>query len=111
MLKQTDGVVTVVQSGGLYQVVIGQQVGEVYDAVIKAGHLERLAAPSEEETETGENKNIVAAVLLRRYGNLCSGKLYKPGKRGYVQYDQNGYCHTDLLHMEKMKKIKEYFGR
>ena len=33
VLKATDGVVTVIQSGGQYQVVIGNQVGEVYDAV------------------------------------------------------------------------------
>lgn len=34
-LKTTDGVVTVVKSGGQYQVVIGNQVADVYDTLIK----------------------------------------------------------------------------
>ena len=33
VLKETDGIVTVIQSGGQYMVVIGQQVADVYDAV------------------------------------------------------------------------------
>jgi PTS system beta-glucosides-specific IIC component len=36
-LKDTEGVVTVVQSGGQYQVVIGNEVADVYDHVIKVG--------------------------------------------------------------------------
>ena len=35
VLKAMDGVVTVVQSGGQYQVVIGQHVGEVYDEILQ----------------------------------------------------------------------------
>lgn len=34
-LKDTDGVVTVVKVGGQYQVVIGNEVADVYDAVLK----------------------------------------------------------------------------
>ena len=34
-LKKRDGVVTVVQSGGQYQVVIGQHVGDVYDEILQ----------------------------------------------------------------------------
>lgn len=34
VLKAMDGVVTVVQSGGQYQVVIGNQVGDVYDEIL-----------------------------------------------------------------------------
>ena len=34
ILKAMDGVVTVVQSGGQYQVVIGNAVGEVYDEIL-----------------------------------------------------------------------------
>lgn len=34
-LKDTDGVVTVVKAGGQYQVVIGNEVVDVYDAVLK----------------------------------------------------------------------------
>nr|WP_302046231.1 PTS transporter subunit EIIB [Leuconostoc lactis] len=38
-LQQLDGVVTVVKAGGQYQVVIGNQVPDVYDEVVKVGHL------------------------------------------------------------------------
>ncbi|TCS80086.1 beta-glucoside-specific PTS transporter subunit IIABC [Pectinatus cerevisiiphilus] len=34
ILKSTDGIVTVVQSGGQYQVVIGNAVGDVYDTIL-----------------------------------------------------------------------------
>lgn len=37
VLKDTDGVVTVVKAGGQYQVVIGNEVADVYDAVLKEG--------------------------------------------------------------------------
>lgn len=33
ILKSTDGIVTVIQSGGQYQVVIGNHVPDVYDVV------------------------------------------------------------------------------
>jgi PTS system beta-glucosides-specific IIC component len=49
ILKDTDGVVTVIQSGGQYMVVIGNHVPDVYDAVVSVGHLESLAAAPEGE--------------------------------------------------------------
>ena len=33
-IKELEGVVTVVQAGGQYQVVIGAEVGDVYDAIV-----------------------------------------------------------------------------
>jgi len=36
ILKQTDGIVTVIQSGGQYMVVIGNHVGDVYYSVVSA---------------------------------------------------------------------------
>ena len=36
-LKDTDGVITVVQSGGQYQVVIGNEVADVYETLIRVG--------------------------------------------------------------------------
>lgn len=38
-LQQRDGVVTVVKAGGQYQVVIGNHVPDVYEEVVKVGHL------------------------------------------------------------------------
>lgn len=49
VLKSTDGVVTVIQAGGQYQVVIGNHVDYVYDAVVSVGHLESLAAGTVDE--------------------------------------------------------------
>lgn len=47
ILKETDGVVTVIQSGGQYMVVIGQQVADVYDAVCSVGHIQPGGAVDE----------------------------------------------------------------
>ena len=43
ILKETDGIVTVIQSGGQYMVVIGNHVQDVYNAVIERGHLGHIA--------------------------------------------------------------------
>lgn len=39
ILKETEGVVTVIQSGGQYMVVIGSHVADVFNAVVDVGHL------------------------------------------------------------------------
>ena len=57
ILKETDGIVTVIQSGGQYMVVIGNHVPDVYDAVIARGHLEDIVdSKAEEEEETVQEK-------------------------------------------------------
>ena len=38
-LKKRDGVITVAKAGGQYQVVIGNEVTDVYDAVLKNSHI------------------------------------------------------------------------
>lgn len=57
ILKETDGVVTVIQSGGQYMVVIGNAVADVYDAVCDIGHIARGGAVNEDGTaiEGGED--------------------------------------------------------
>lgn len=39
ILKNTDGIVTVMQSGGQYQIVIGNHVPDVYDVVCEHAHI------------------------------------------------------------------------
>ena len=39
MLRNTEGVVNVIISGGQFQIVIGTHVPDVYEAVLKAAHL------------------------------------------------------------------------
>lgn len=43
VLKNMDGVVTVIQSGGQYQVVIGNEVADVYDTVLEVSHISGTA--------------------------------------------------------------------
>lgn len=50
VLKETDGVVTVIQSGGQYMVVIGNQVPQVYEAVCAVGHITPGGAVNEDGT-------------------------------------------------------------
>lgn len=68
ILKETDGVVTVIQSGGQYMVVIGNHVPDVYDAVISCGHLETAAGAdrgegSAEDPAVHENKKPLDAFI------------------------------------------------
>lgn len=59
VLKGTDGVVTVIQSGGQYMVVIGNHVADVFDAVVKRGHLEDVAANEETGNQKTEKLNAI----------------------------------------------------
>lgn len=54
ILKETDGVVTVIQSGGQYMVVIGNQVTDVYDAVCSVGHITPGGAVNEDGSAADE---------------------------------------------------------
>ena len=63
-IKNLDGVLTVVESGGQYQVVIGEKVAEVYDAIMnELGYLNPL-----DESQKKKSKNIFGAFL-----DLASG--------------------------------------
>ncbi len=56
VLKATDGIVTVMKSAGQYQVVIGNQVPDVYAVVCEHAHI--AAELPSEETETEEKQSI-----------------------------------------------------
>lgn len=75
VLESTDGVIKVMQSGGQYQVVIGNQVNDVYDAVLEVGHLAAAGAVDEEgnaveETSGGGKKSPVSLLI-----DVISGTL------------------------------------
>lgn len=75
VLESTDGVIKVMQAGGQYQVVIGNQVNDVYDAVLEVGHLAAAGAVDEEgnaveETSGGGKKNPVSLLI-----DVISGTL------------------------------------
>lgn len=71
-LKQRDGIVTVVQAGGQYQVVIGNHVPDVYAAVIKEGGLTSKSALDVDEGDGTPKGN-----LFDRFIDLVSG-IFQP---------------------------------
>ena len=75
VLESTDGVIKVMQAGAQYQVVIGNQVNDVYDAVLEVGHLAAAGAVDEEgnaveETSGGGKKSPVSLLI-----DVISGTL------------------------------------
>ena len=61
MLKETDGIVTVMRSGGQYQVVIGNHVPDVYTVVCEKAHITGETSENEEGTK---GKMGVGATLI-----------------------------------------------
>lgn len=82
-LKNTDGVVTVVKAAGQYQVVIGNEVADVYEAVLKEGHLPgggEVADDDGEEDDTSfMNKAIalISGIFTDILGPLSAGGIIK----------------------------------
>lgn len=81
ILEQTDGIMKIMQSGGQYQIVIGQTVGDVYDAVVEVGH---LASKAQVETSSAGKQSlfsqfvgIVTAVFTPMMGMLCACGMLK----------------------------------
>lgn len=90
VLKETDGIVTVIQSGGQYMVVIGNHVADVYDAVCAVGHITPGGAVNEDGTavEGGDAPkektnlfnafvNIITGVFTPCLGVLCACGILK----------------------------------
>ena len=69
VLEATDGVIKVMQSGGQYQVVIGNNVNDVYDAVLEVGHFQGAGSVDEDgnatgdDTSSGEKKSPVSILI------------------------------------------------
>lgn len=79
VLKNMDGVVTVVKSGGQYQVVIGNHVPDVYADVVKVAG---LATESSEESEEKMKPfdrfiDIISGVFQPTLGVLCATGMIK----------------------------------
>lgn len=66
VLKATDGIVTVMQAGGQYQIVIGNHVPDVYNVVCEHAHISKEAAASDEAEESKGN-------LFDKFTDLISG--------------------------------------
>lgn len=79
-LKNADGVVTVIKSGGQYQVVIGNQVANVYADVCRVAGIGE-GKPEEEETEKKGIFNslidIISGCFQPILGPLCAAGIVK----------------------------------
>lgn len=63
VLKKMDGVVTVVQSGGQYQVVIGNQVGEVFDEILASQGIQGAGAVEAEDDAPKKPLDVILDVV------------------------------------------------
>ncbi|MHC5374104.1 beta-glucoside-specific PTS transporter subunit IIABC [Enterococcus sp. LJL120] len=80
-IENLDGVITVVEAGGMFQVVIGNTVNDVYEAITK---ISNLGVASTEEEAPKEKKNLlnsfidmIAAVFAPTLGVLAGSGLIK----------------------------------
>ena len=62
VLKSTDGIVTVLQAGGQYQVVIGNHVGDVYDVVCEKAHIVNADAANKEAKEMSFGNKLINVI-------------------------------------------------
>lgn len=76
-LKKIPQVLGVTRAGGQYQIVIGQTVNEVYDAVVKAGNLTTTALVTETSAQTATApkekltfKKVGSTILNKLAGSL-----------------------------------------
>lgn len=88
ILKETDGIVTVVKSGGQYMVVIGNHVPDVFDSLVSVGHLESKSLKSgsiDDDDDSPKEKQgifntfvgIITGVFSPFLGVLCACGILK----------------------------------
>lgn len=86
ILKETDGIVTVVKSGGQYMVVIGNHVPDVFDSLVSVGHLESKSlksgsadddSPKEKQGIFNTFVGIITGVFSPFLGVLCACGILK----------------------------------
>jgi PTS system beta-glucosides-specific IIC component len=81
VLKNTDGVVTVIQSGGQYQVVIGNHVPDVYATVCEVGHIAgEVQADDENDKQMSIGArliDIISGVFAPSLGVLAASGIIK----------------------------------
>lgn len=80
ILKATDGIITVMQSGGQYQVVIGNHVPDVFEAVNRIGKLAQ--SDSDEEPEAPKSAgaaliDIISGIFQPILGVLSAAGIIK----------------------------------
>lgn len=90
VLESTDGIIKVMQSGGQYQVVIGNQVNDVYDAVLEIGHFQGIGEVDEDGNviDNGEasiNKKSILSTLIDLISAIIQPTLALLGATGIIK--------------------------
>ncbi len=62
-LKQTPGVLSVINAGGQYQIVIGPDVPQVYQEVVQAGNFENLTSSDDSAAEPKKDQSKLSTLL------------------------------------------------
>lgn len=82
-LKDTDGVITVVKAGGQYQVVIGNAVADVYDAVAKIGGFSAGGQVADDYVDKSNMSlldraiDLVSSIFTPILGAMCATGMIK----------------------------------
>lgn len=90
ILNQTDGVIKVIQANGQYQVVIGNAVADVYDAVLEVGHLHGSGTvdedgnPIQDDAPSG-GKRSIAAILIDMISGVMAPTITILGASGIIK--------------------------
>lgn len=79
LLKKTEGILTVIQSGGEYQVVIGNDVDEAYEEVMKLIGDVQISEGSEKKKQSLLNTfiDIISEIFNPLLGLLCGTGIIK----------------------------------
>lgn len=72
-LEEVEGVIEVVHAGGQVQIVIGQQVGKVYDELCKIGGFEKNHSIDEEEHEEKKKEKLTIKSVAKNIMSTLSG--------------------------------------
>ena len=77
-LKQQDGIITVVQSGGQFQVVIGNNVPYVYKEIVEVGGFQTASTDAEEKTGVFNRLiDVIAGIFTPILGPMAGSGLLK----------------------------------
>ena len=90
ILNETDGVISVIQANGQYQVVIGNAVTEVYDAVLAVGHLSGGGTVDDDGNQVegdggSEQKKGGASMLIDIISGIMAPTIMVLGASGIIK--------------------------
>lgn len=82
-LKATDGVISVIKSGGQYQVVIGNNVADVYDTLVKVGGFSGGGSVPDDYEDTSNMSladkfiDLISGIFNPILGPMCAAGMIK----------------------------------